>query len=84
MMKWLVTAFLALVFGALSFNAFVHNSLSQQTSSNRIIGMLTDIYRWLVGAIGFAPTGALFALCAVGIVAAATMDGRKPKAPQAN
>lgn len=84
MLKWLVTAFLAITFAVLSFNAFISNNLSQQTNGNRLIGMLTDLYRWLVGTIGYTPTGLLFALCAVGIVVAAVMDGRKPAVRQAD
>ena len=64
MLKWLVTAFLAITFAVLSFNAFISSNLSQQTSGNRLISMLTD-------------------LCAVGIVMAAVMDGRKPAVRQA-
>ena len=80
MMKWLATACLALVFAILSFNAFIHNNLAQQRSANRIIGLLTDVYGWLVGVIGYMPTGVLFAVCAVGIVVVAAVDGRKPQA----
>ena len=81
MMKWLATACLALVFAVLSFNAFINNNLSQQKSSNRIIAMLTDLYSWLLSTIGSMPTGVLFAVCAIGIVVAAVMDGRKPRRP---
>lgn len=75
-MKWLVTGFLTLVFGVLSFNAFIGNTLSQQKSSNRIIAMMTDIYTALIKYIGAMPTGILFALCAVGIVVLAYRDGK--------
>ena len=78
MMKWLATACLALVFAILSFNAFIHNNLAQQRSANRLISLLTDVYGWLVGTIGYMPTGVLLALCAVGVVVAAVVDGRKP------
>ena len=81
MLKWIATACLALVFAVLSFNAFINNNLSQQKSSNRSIAMLTDVYSWLLSTIGSMPTGVLFALCAIGIVVAAVMDGRKPHRP---
>ncbi|MDR2336328.1 MAG: hypothetical protein LBE61_22915 [Burkholderiaceae bacterium] len=81
-MKWLVTGFLTLVFGVLSFNAFIGNNLSQQKSSNRIIGMLTDLYTALIQAIGTELTGILFALCAVGIVVMAYRDGKTPPKPE--
>ena len=74
-MKWIVTAFLALVFAVLSFNAFIGNKLSTR-SGNRIICLLSEIYGWLMTTIGGIPTGILFAVCAVGIVVAAVRDGR--------
>lgn len=74
-MKWIVTAFLALVFAVLSFNAFIGNKLGTH-SGNRIIGLLSEIYGWLMTTIGDIPTGVLFAACAVGIVVAAVRDGR--------
>lgn len=77
MMKWLAAICLALVFAVLSFNAFIHNNLSQQKSSNRIIAMLTDLYSWLLSSFGGIPTGVLFAICAIGVVVAAALDGRK-------
>ena len=75
-MKWLATIFLALAFAVLSFNAFIGNDLSRSKSSNRFVSMLVDGYTWLIGAIGATPTAVVFALCAVGIVLAAVMDGR--------
>jgi hypothetical protein len=47
-MKWIVTGFLALVFGVLSFNAFIANDLGRRESGNRVIAMLTDLYGWLL------------------------------------
>ncbi|RIX76775.1 hypothetical protein [Acidovorax cavernicola] len=76
-MKWIVAGFVALVFAVLSFNAFIANDLSRQRSGNRLIGMLTDLYGWLMGTIGSVPSGLLFAACAVGIVVLAVRDGRK-------
>jgi hypothetical protein len=76
-MKWIVTAFLALVFGVLSFNAFIANDLSRQANGNRIIGMLVDLYGWLMANIGAVPSGILFAACAAGVVVLAFRDGRK-------
>lgn len=76
-MKWIVTAFLALVFAVLSFNAFIANDLAHQKGGNRIIGMLVDLYGWLLANIGAVPSGILFAVCAVGIVVLAFRDGRK-------
>lgn len=76
-MKWIVTAFLALVFAVLSFNAFIANDLSRQNNGNRIIGMLVDLYGWLLAHIGAVPSGILFAVCAVGIVVLAFRDGDK-------
>lgn len=76
-MKWIVTAFLALVFAVLSFNAFIANDLGRQRSGNRIIGMLVDLHGWLLANIGAVPSGILFAVCAVGIVVLAFRDGRK-------
>ena len=77
-MKWLVTAFLALVCAVLSFNAFVGNDLSKGKgkSSNRLIAMLTDIYTWLLTTLGAMPTAILFAICGCAIVIAAIRDGR--------
>ena len=72
-MKWIVTAFLALVFAVLSFNAFIGNKLGTHKG---IIGLLSEIYGWLMSAIGGIPTGLLFAACAVGIVVLAVRDGR--------
>lgn len=76
-MKWIVTGFLALVFGVLSFNAFIANDLSRHKSGNRLIGMLTDLYGWLLTTIGAVPSGILFAVCAVGIVVLAARDGKR-------
>ncbi|WP_295987482.1 hypothetical protein [uncultured Variovorax sp.] len=67
-MKWIVTAFLALVFAVLSFNAFIANDLSRQKGGNRIIGLLVDFHGWLLARIGTVPSGILFAVCAVGMV----------------
>ena len=79
-MKWLATSFLALAFAVLSFNAFVGNDLSRSKSSNRLVSMLVDGYTWLIGAIGATPSAVVFALCAIGIVVAAALDGRsRPK-----
>ena len=75
-MKWLVTAFLALVCAVLSFNALVGNDLSKGKSSNRLIAMLTDIYTWLLTTLGAMPTAILFAICGCAIVVAAIRDGR--------
>jgi len=75
--KWIVAGFVALVFSVLSFNAFIANDLSRQTSGNRLIAMLTDLYGWLMGTLGAVPTGVLFAACAVGIVVLAVRDGKK-------
>jgi hypothetical protein len=75
-MKWLVTAFLALVCAVLSFNAFVGNDLSKGKSSNRLIAMLTDSYTWLLTTLGAMPTAILFAICGCAIVVAAIRDGR--------
>lgn len=76
-MKWLVTAFLALVCAVLSFNALVGNDLSKGKSSNRLIAMLTDIYTWLLTTLGAMPTAILFAVCGCAIVVAAISDGRQ-------
>ncbi|PLC02459.1 hypothetical protein CY658_25075 [Variovorax sp. RO1] len=76
-MKWIVAGFVALVFAVLSFNAFIANDLSRQSSGNRLIAMLTDLYGWLLGSIGAVATGVLFAVCAVGIVALAVRDGKQ-------
>jgi uncharacterized membrane protein len=76
-MKWIVTGFLALVFGVLSFNAFIANDLGRRESGNRVIAMLTDLYGWLLSTIGAVPSGVLFAVCAVGIVVLAARDGRQ-------
>ena len=76
-MKWLVTAFLALVCAVLSFNALVGNDLSKGKSSNRLIAMLTDIYTWLLTTLGAMPTAILFAVCGCAIVVAAIRDGRQ-------
>jgi hypothetical protein len=74
--KWIVAGFVALVFAVLSFNAFIANDLSRQSSGNRLIAMLTDLYGGLLGSIGAVPTGILFAVCAVGIVVLAVRDGK--------
>lgn len=76
-MKWLATAFLAIAFAVLSFNAFIGNDLSRSKSSNRLVSMLVDGYTWLIGVIGATPAGVVFALCAVGIVLIAVIDGRR-------
>ena len=76
-MKWLVTAFLALVCAVLSFNALVGNDLSKGKSSNRLIAMMTDIYTWLLTTLGAMPTAILFAVCGCAIVVAAISDGRQ-------
>ena len=76
-MKWIVAGFVALVFAVLSFNAFIANDLSRQSSGNRLIAMLTDLYSGLLGSIGAVPTGILFAVCAVGTVVLAARDGKK-------
>ena len=76
-MKWLVTAFLALVCAVLSFNTLVGNDLSKGKSSNRLIAMLTDIYTWLLTTLGAMPTAILFAVCGFAIVVAAISDGRQ-------
>ena len=76
-MKWLVTAFLALVCAVLSFNAFVGNDLSKGKSSNRLIAMMTDIYTWLLTTLGAMPTAILFAICGCAIVVATIRDGRQ-------
>lgn len=79
-MKWLATAFLSIAFAVLSFNAFIGNDLSRSKSSNRFVSMLVDGYTWLINAIGAVPAGVVLALCAIGIVVIAVMDGRaKPK-----
>ena len=74
-MKWLITAFLAMVCAVLSFNAFVGNDLSQGKSSNRLIAILTDLYTWLVTTIGMTPAAIFFAICGCVIVIAAIGDG---------
>ena len=76
-MKWLLTAFLALVCAVLSFNALVGNDLSKGKSSNRLIAMMTDIYTWLLTTLGAMPTAILFAVCGCAIVVAAISDGRQ-------
>ncbi|QOF80411.1 hypothetical protein [Variovorax sp. 38R] len=76
-MKWIVAGFVALVFAVLSFNAFIANDLSRQSSGNRLIAMLTDLHGWLLGTLGATPTSILFAVCAVGIVVLAVRDGKK-------
>ncbi|WPG41113.1 hypothetical protein [Variovorax sp. EBFNA2] len=75
-MKWIAAGFVALVLAVLSFNAFIANDLSRQSSGNRLIAMLTDLYGWLLGSIGAIPTGILFAVCAVGIIVLAVRDGK--------
>lgn len=75
-MKWIAAGFVALVFAVLSFNAFIANDLSRQSSGNRLIAMLTELYGWLLGSIGAIPTGILFAVCAVGIIVLAVRDGK--------
>jgi len=74
--KWIAAGFVALVFAVLSFNAFIANDLSRQSSGNRLIAMLTELYGWLLGSIGAIPTGILFAVCAVGIIVLAVRDGK--------
>ncbi|MGJ7609081.1 hypothetical protein ACSFA7_32425 [Variovorax sp. LT1R20] len=71
-----MAGFVALVFAVLSFNAFIANDLSRQSSGNRLVAMLTDLYGWLVGTLGAMPTGVLFAVCAVAILVLAARDGK--------
>lgn len=75
-MKWIAAAFLSVVFAVLSFNAFIANDLSRDRTGNRIIDMFMTAYGWLVSTIGATSTGIAFALCAIGIVLLAVMDGR--------
>ena len=78
-MKWIVAAFFAIVFAVLSYNGFIANDLSKFSTTNRLIAMLAKAYNWLFTTIGSMPTGALFAVCAVGVLVLAAQDGKKPK-----
>ena len=76
-MKWLLTAFLALVCAVLSFNALVGNDLSKGKSSIMHVATPTEIYTWLLTTLGAMPTAILFAVCGCAIVVAAIRDGRQ-------
>jgi len=78
-MKWILTAFVSVTFAVLSFNAFIANDLSKGRSENAFIGMMTGVYGWLLSSIGSMPSGIVFALCAIGILLLAVLDGRGAK-----
>ncbi|MEL1264556.1 hypothetical protein [Pseudoxanthomonas putridarboris] len=75
-MKWFAAIFVFAVLGVLSVNAFSGDDLGAG-HDNRFIAMMVDLYAWLMGNIGSTATGALFAVCAVGILVLAFLDGRK-------
>ncbi len=79
-MNLIVAIFFAVVFGVFAFNAFIENHLTSAPNGNKIINMLLDIYNWFVEQIGYIPTGVIFALCALVILALGINEARKKRA----
>lgn len=69
-MKWFTAAFFANGFGILSFNAFIGTDFSH-SQNLKSVSIIIMLYDWMLLTIGPIPSGVLFALCLVGVVALA-------------